>query len=196
MALPIRRSPRARLVLILVALASLIGGYYAGQYWQRRPLADLSAVVYPSGRAVVYPAAFGTDDTQQNWRLFLSADTQAPTCRVLLRHYATVFNRLAAWPTIQERLRLTVLAYDQPDPAAIAAFGGSVGWLEVLSAEPRQLDRLAAELGLLPLGGDWCSAHQASSVLVAPDRRAWALIPYESPAVMALNIRTIIEFVE
>jgi len=32
-----RRSPKARLILILAALSSLVGGYYLGQYWQCRP---------------------------------------------------------------------------------------------------------------------------------------------------------------
>lgn len=195
---PARRSPRTRLILTLAALASVIGGYYAGQYWQRRPLADLAAVVYPAGDPVEFPAGLGLDgpDAPPLWRLFLVVDTRAPACRELLRHYAGVVNRLAAWPKIQERLRVSVLAYDRPDAAAVTAFSGGAGWVEVFSADPATLDRLGGQLGLLPTSGDWCGRHRAGGILVAPDRKAWALIPYGEAAIMAHDIRTIIDFVE
>jgi hypothetical protein len=195
---PARRSPRTRLVLTLAALASVIAGYYAGQYWQRRPLDGLAAVVYPAGDPIEFPAGLGLDapDAPPLWRLFLVADTRAPQCRELLQHYAGVVNRLAAWPKIQERLRLTVLAYDRPDAAAITAFSNAVGWIEVISAEPAVLDRLSGQLGLLPTTGDWCGRDQAGSILVAPDHEAWALVPFGEAAIMAHDIRTIIDFVE
>jgi len=188
-----------RLILTLAALASVIAGYYLGQYWQRRPLADLSAVVYPAGQAVDYPADLFIDagtDKPTPWRLFVSADTRETECDRLLRHYGLVFNRLAARPKIQENLRLSVLAYDQPDGAAVQAFTGGVNWAEVLSAQPQQLDALSRQLGILPDRAAWCSATAANAVLVAPDQRRWALIPFEQAAIMARNISTIIAFVE
>ncbi len=194
-----RRRPRTRLILTLAALASLVGGYYAGQYWQRRPLADLSAVVYAVGRPIAYPAALAIgveNGTAALWRLFLVADTRAVACRDLLWHYASVLNRLAAWPDAQDRLRVTLLAYDRPDAAAIDAFRDGVGWLEVVTGSPAELDSVSEQLGILPHGEPWCSPQQANAILVAPDRTAWALIPYEQPAIMAHNIRTIVSFVE
>jgi len=196
---PRRRSPRTRLILTLAALASLIGGYYAGQYWQRRPLADISAIVYSAGRSIDYPADLeiaAAPGSTAPWRLFLTADTRIAQCRSLLHHLASVVNRLAAWPDIQRRLRVTLLAYDHPDAEAIMQFGGGADWAEVISAEAAQLDLLAIQLGILPGAADWCGPRQANGILVAPDRRAWALIPYEQAAIMADNIRTIIAFVE
>jgi len=194
-----RRSPGIRLILTLAALASVIAGYYLGQYWQRRPLADLSAVVYPAGQPVEYPAGMGMDadaDTSGPWRLFLPADTRVAECGRLLRHYANVFNRLAVWPEIQSNLRLSVLAYDRPDADAITAFTGGVSWAEVFSAEPQRLDPLSRQLGILPDQAAWCSETAANAVLVAPDQKRWALIPHEQAAIMAHNISTIIAFVE
>jgi len=194
-----RRGPGKRLLLTLAALASLIVGYYLGQYWQRQPLADLSAVVYPAGHLAAYPPELDLlqrPEAESPWRLFLAADTRVPECRQLLRHYAIVFNRLAAWPHIQENLRLTVLAYDRPDPSAITAFTGGVTWADVISTATDPLDRLGSELGILPDPDAWCGPLSANAVLVAPDRRRWALIPHEQAAMMARNISTIIQFVE
>ena len=52
------------------------------------------------------------------------------------------------------------------------------------------------ELGILPDRARWCTATQLNGVLVAPDRRRWALIPYEDPQTMAYNVQAIIQFVE
>ena len=192
-----RRGRGARLVVTLAALASLIAGYYAGQYWQRRPLADLSAVVYPTGQRIDaiddLTALAGADEA---WRLFLVADTRAPACAALLRHFAQVLNRLAAWPDIQAKLRLSVLAYDEPDKAAITAFTAGVSWAEVVSADPQQLAQLTQELGIAPGGTDWCGENQRTGVLVSPARRRWALLPYEPAPAMARNLQRIIAFVE
>ena len=191
-----RRAPGRRLALTVAALASLIIGYYLGQYWQRKPLADLSAVVYPAGRMVEYPDVLEIASGDELWRLFLVADTREGPCHQVMRHFAAVVNRLAAWPKIQERLRLTVLAYDQPDKFAADDFAGGVGWVEVISGDPAELDRLSGQLGIAPGGLDWCNSYQASTILVAPDRTAWALIPYEQAAIMARNISSIVAFVE
>ena len=134
-----RRGPGKRLLLILAALASVVAGYYLGQYLQRRPLAELTAVVYPAGQRIDYPAELGIDNDpgiDTPWRLFLAADTDVPACSRLLRHYATVINRLAAWPDIQANLRLSLLAMDEPNEAAIAAFtiGGQAMRDSVLAA--------------------------------------------------------------
>jgi hypothetical protein len=191
-----RRAPGRRLILTAAALASLIVGYYLGQHWQRRALADLSAIIYPAGRAIDYPQGLTISDGDQRWRLFLVADTRQAQCHRLMRHFAAVVNRLATTPEIQERLRLVVLAYDRPDADALAAFTGGVGWTEVVGGEREALDRLSGQLGIAPGGRDWCNSYQASSVLVGPDRTAWALIPYEPAAIMAHNISSIVAFVE
>lgn len=199
MAKATRHRPGTRLILTLAALASVIVGYYLGQYWQRRPLAGLSAVVYPAGQPVDYPAGLpitSDPDTPVPWRLFLIAHTGVAECSQLLRQYASVFNRLAVRPQIQENLRLSVLAYDQPDTAGVLRFTGGVGWAEVVSADPQVLDRLSQQLGILPSPDAWCSGTASNAVLVAPDQKRWALIPNEQAAMMARNISTIITFVE
>ena len=194
-----RRSPKARLILILAALSSLVGGYYLGQYWQRQPLENLSAVVYPAGQQVIFPSDLaipGADHASPVWRLFLAADTREPACSQLLDHYSFVFNRLAARPSIQARLRLSVLAYDLPDAAAQHAFTAAREWVDVITGDQSRLDELSAQLGILPVGNGWCSGNQANASLVSPERRNWALIPHEQAAIMARNIGTIIDFVE
>ena len=193
------RGPGRRLVLTLAALASLIVGYYLGQLWQRQPLSDLTAIVYPNGRPLTYPAGIRLPDQDVGgrlWRLFVVGDTGAATCGELLRHYALVINRLAHRPKLQPRLRLTLLAYDQPDATTRAAFAGTADWLEVVSAPPPVLDELSGQLGIAPVTDGWCTPTQGSAILVAADAVAWALIPYEQTAIMAHDIATIIDFVE
>jgi hypothetical protein len=194
--MPSTRRPRTRLLLTLAALASLIVGYYLGQFWQRRSLSELSAVVYPAGRAIDLQAFAALADGQPAWRLFLTVDTTEPACAELLRDYNFARNRLAAAPHVQRHLRLTLLAYDRPDDTRIHAYSGAADWIDVISAEPRQLDPLAAELGILPNPGYWCQPTQSNAILVSPKAEAWAMIPREQPAQMAGNIRAVIEFVE
>lgn len=190
--------PKTRLLLTLAALASLIVGYYLGQYWQRQPLQDLSAVVYPDGSKVNYPAELNLSTANDNayWRLFISVDTGQPACENLLNHYTLVLNRLAAQPRIQQNLRLTALAFNQPSPETAELYRAQRDWLDVLSSEHKILDGLAQDLGIAPISDNWCEPMQANAILVAPDHRRWALIPHEQAAIMAHNIRTIIEFVE
>jgi hypothetical protein len=192
-----RRTPRARLLLTLAALASLLIGYYFGQYWQRQPLEALSAIVYPSGRAVDFELHPALSEAAPAWRLFVNVDTSNSDCQRLVRDYGFLRNRLASVPALQQRLRLTLLAYGQADDDEQAkALTASDDWIDVLSATPSALDRLAAELGNLPTSTKWCDRHQGNAILVSPQAEAWALIPYELPETMAHNVRTIIEFVE
>ena len=107
-----------------------------------------------------------------------------------------MMNRLAAWPSIQERTRLTVLAYDGPSDDAALRFRRGAEWIDVVAAEPTVLDELAMALGILPNPMNWCEATQLNSILVAPDRRRWALIPYEDPQTMAYNVQAVIQFVD
>ncbi|MDJ0739267.1 MAG: hypothetical protein QNJ91_06095 [Gammaproteobacteria bacterium] len=191
-----RRGPGRRLVLTLAALASLIAGYYLGQAWQRQPLADLTAVVYANGRAIDYPAGLAIADAAPAWRLFVAADIREPACTGLRRDYALVINRLAHRPDIQQRVRLSVLAYDRPEPERVALFTGGHDWVDVISADRATLDGLAGQLDMRPAGGAWCTGPRAAATLVAPDATAWALIPHEAAAIMARNIITLIDFVE
>jgi hypothetical protein len=184
------------LLLTLGALTSLLVGYYFGQYWQRQPLETLSAVVYPTGRAVDFELHPALSEAEPAWRLFVNVDTSSSDCQRLMRDYTFVRNRLASAPSIQQQLRLALLAYDQPDDEQAAGLIGSADWIDVFSAAPGALDRLAAELGNLPTSTHWCDRHQGNAILVSPQREAWALIPYELPEAMAHNVRTIIEFVE
>jgi hypothetical protein len=184
--------------LIGAALTSLIIGYYLGQYWQRQPLADLSAVVYPQGLPLDLPAAVSLPETgspEGSWRVMVAVDSGAPRCRDLLRHFALVRNRLAGWPEIQQRLRLTLLDYAPPsvEQSPIPLDGD---WIERLAPGPAVLDELTGSLGILPGRKDWCTPTQANGILVAPDLRRWALLPYEQPAIMAQNIATVVQFVE
>ena len=170
-----------------------------GQAFQRQPLQGLSAVVYTDGKPIDYPQQLLDEDTPAQappWRLFIIADTTLPACRELPRHYAWVRNRLAAWPEIQQRLRLTVLALDEPDATAIAAFAPGEDWIDVLPLKAQPPDPLIAALGILPTGMDLCTPLQLNAILVSPEQRRWALIPHEPAADMAHNIRTIVEFVE
>lgn len=194
-----RRRPRSRLLLTLAALASLILGYYLGQLWQRQPLQRLSAVVYPAGQPVHYPQALGLEldsPGEAPWRLFVAIDTRLPACAELLEHYAFVVNRLAAWPVIQDRLRVTLLAYDRPELTAAEAFTEGLPWAELITAPPRDLDELAGQLGILPLASGRCSPEQGYAALVSPKAEQWALIPHEQTATMAHNVRTIIDYVD
>lgn len=193
-----RRSPRSRWLLTLAALGALIAGYYLGQHWQRQPLEQLSATVFTDGHKARFPEGLGLDtpEEQATWRLFLVADTREPACRSALPRFGLMMNRLAAWPKIQARVRLTVLAYDSPPEAEALDFRGGAPWIDVVGADKPDLDALAADLGILPDGFDWCTPTQLTSVLVDPNQRRWALIPYEEPKTMAHNVQAVIQFVE
>lgn len=191
-----RRSGRLRLLLISAALASLVAGYYLGQFWQRQPLAELSAVIYPDGKPVVFPVSAklsAGDPDAGPWRLVFAADASQAGCRQLLQDLALVRNRLAGWPSIQQRLRLAMIDYAGEDGPAIQA---PADWIDRVTGDRASLDALAAELGILPDPDHWCTGTAANSVLVAPDLRRWALIPHEQAAIMAHNIATIVQFVE
>jgi hypothetical protein len=193
-----RRPGWVRLLLISAALASLVGGYYLGQYWQRQPLDALSAVVYPDGQRVGFPAAAGilagTSDDDP-WRILIVTDLQTAACQELLRHFALVRNRLAGWPDIQRRIRLTLLDFGHVSPGVLEPLIAE-DWMERPTLDQVQLAELTASLGIQPAAGALCTATQANAVLVAPDLRRWALLPYEQPAIMAHNIATIVQFVE
>jgi hypothetical protein len=194
-----RRRPARRLIVTLAALASLIIGYYLGQAWQRQPLESLSAMVYASGKPVDYPPYFdpgSADNAAAVWRLVTVVDTQAEACKALRRELALAMNRLADRPDIQQRLRLTVLAYNDPDDQATQAFTGGHDWIDVIGGTPARLDELAGQIGLLPTGDDWCQPTQDNAVLISPDAKAWALIPREPPVIMAETITVLIDFVE
>jgi hypothetical protein len=193
-----RHSPRARALLTLAALGALLVGYYLGQYWQRQPLGDLSAVVYPDGKPIEFPDGLARPDDgdSEHWRLYLVADTTRDRCRTALPRFGLMMNRLAAWPTIQPRVRLTVIAYDAPSDDAALQFSGGAPWIDVISGASHQLDALSGNLGILPDPLQWCEGTQLNSVLVAPDGRRWALIPYEDPQTMAFNVQAVIQFVE
>lgn len=195
---PTRRSPRARWLLTLAALGALIVGYYLGQAWQRQHLDRLSAIVFTDGQSVAMPEGLGLDvpEGQAVWRLFLVADTREPACRTALPRFGLMMNRLAAWPKIQERVRLTVLAYDAPPDAEALAFRAGATWIDVVSAEKADLDPLSEDLGIRPDGTGWCVPTRLGSILVDPDRRRWARIPFEDPATMAHNVQAVIQFVE
>ena len=93
---------------------------------------NLSAVVYPAGRQIVSPRIWRS---RRGTCLIRMAPVPGrrysrPACSRLLDRTSFVFNRLAARPSIQARLRLSVLAYDRPDAVAQQAFtagrGGSM----------------------------------------------------------------------
>lgn len=195
---PPRRSPQARWLLTLAALGALIVGYYLGQSWQRQSLEGLSAIVYPDGKSVAVPDDLGLDTPNEEspWRLFVVVDTRDPACRSALTRFGLMMNRLAAWPTIQARVRLTVLAYDAPPDADALDFRRGASWIDVVGSESAVLDRLSADLGILPNGTDWCTPTELNGILVDPERRRWALIPYEAPKTMAHNVQAVIQFVE
>jgi len=193
-----RHSPRARALLTLAALGALLVGYYLGQYWQRQPLSELTAIVYTDGAPVDIPDELVPADGRdaETWRLYLVADTTRERCRAALPRFGLMMNRLAAWPSIQPRVRLTVIAYDGPSSDAALKFKGGAPWVDVISADPVSLDALSGDLGILPDPLQWCEETQLNSVLVAPDGRRWALIPFEDPKTMAFNVQAVIQFVE
>jgi len=193
-----RHSPRARLLLTLAALGSLLVGYYLGQHWQRQPLEQLSAVVFEDGQPIELPSSLALTAAveQPPWRLFVAVDSQVEACRSAIRRFGLMMNRLAAWPKIQPRLRVTLLAFDIPTSEQAAAFAGGASWIDTVAATKPELQGLASDLGIQPDNARWCTPTQLNSILVAPDSTRWALIPYEDPETMAYNVQAVIQFVD
>jgi hypothetical protein len=193
-----RHGPRVRLTLTAAALAALIVGYYLGQHWQRQPLDGLSAIVYPDGQPIDWPEGLdpAADEASRIWRLFLVADRKAADCQAAMRRFGLMMNRLAAWPTIQSRVRLTVITTDPPGDPDSESLAAGAAWMDVVRTNPVDRERLVAGLGLRPDPARPCTPEQLNSILVAPDQRRWALIPFEEPSRMAFNVQAVIQFVE
>ena len=193
-----RHSPRARLLLTLAALGALLVGYYLGQYWQRQPLSRLSAVVFEDGKPIELPSSLSLTTSAEApvWRLFVAVNTQVDACRGAMRRLGLMMNRLAAWPKIQARVRVTALAFDNPTAEQVDAFAAGATWIDTVAIPKPELERLASDLGIQPDTSRWCAPTELNSILVAPNHTRWALIPYEYPETMAYNVQAVIQFVE
>lgn len=194
-----RRTGGKRLVITLAALLSLIIGYYLGQQWQRQPLTDLSATVYANGVAIDYPKGLerpaGFHDVDA-WRLFMAFDARMPACSERLQQALLAVNRLAPQTTLQARTRLTLLLYNDSEGGVREGLRGERDRIEIITGSNTDLDTITGRVGTLPLRSRWCAADAGGLALISPQHEAWALIPWETPAAMAHNIATIVEFLE
>lgn len=185
----------ARFLLISGALGIVILGYYLGNLYKFGELDKLSAVVHKEPTQVtIDPALVSLDNQQQaGWRLYLVVDTTANACTQVLDHYTSVYNRLAGTPKIQAALRLVTLPYNTDNKEHVGKWLAHRSFVTAFLGTEESLEKLTADLGILPLGNRWCKDTQATAALVDKEGYTRALIPFEEPATMAMNLRTIIQ---
>lgn len=172
-------------------MAVLLIGYYLGQQYRLSQLeasgADLlndpiqiDTPPLPKALAQAMPG---------RWTLVLAGEPDA-RCDQLLRHYIQVFNRLAAWPKLQNRLRLVLLSSWGPGKDSPWRY---VDWAAVYVLPPSQRAELIATLGLPPPTPAHCIGEEATAALLGPDHRLYARLPLDKPPRMAESLRLILQ---
>ncbi len=187
------RSALHRFAIISVALCTVLLGYYLGNLYQFGELKNSAAIMYEQplelDTAGLAQPLRGQLEAEDEW-LILLAGEPGRSCDQLLAHYIDVVNRLAAWPNIQERVRL-ILVNTGNAPANPA--WKSVKWAHVQPMSEDQMLQLTSQLGIAPLGTRWCEDVQATAALIGPGNQTRALLPLDKPADIAESLRLIIE---
>ncbi len=172
-------------------MAVLLVGYYLGQQYRLSQLEASGADLLNDPIRIdtpPLPKALA-QAMRGRWTLVLAGEPDA-RCDQLLRHYIQVFNRLAAWPKLQNRLRLVLLSSWGPGNESPWRY---VDWAEVYVLPPSQRAELIATLGLPPPTPAHCIGEEATVALIGPDHRLYARLPLDKPPRMAESLRLILQ---
>ena len=179
------RSRFSRFRLIVAALATVIAGYYLGQLYQQHRWKQQGIRVLDNPVRLEQPGLSG------HWTLLIPGEPD-PSCEQLLREFTQTVNRLAAWPKLQSRIRLHLLASRAPAGQSLWHF---VPWASVQWSEPPARRELLQQLGFAQTAPPWCGAD-AHLALTGPDQRLYALVTLDKPSRMAESLRQLIDTLE
>jgi protein SCO1/2 len=111
-----------RIPIIILAILALVGGYYAGNLFQKKPLVPvLASVLQPAKEIRAFNLtggddnAFTLDNFKDQWTLVYFGYTYCPDiCPTTLNDIVRVYNRLADEPGITQNLKTLLISVD-PD---------------------------------------------------------------------------------
>lgn len=182
----IKRPLSYRLKLFLIAVAALIGGYFAGHYFARPDLKNLSAVMMPKPIPVqpfeltdFNGKRFDAGRLKGHWSFVFFGYTHCPdVCPTTLSELARVFNRLADDPALQQNTEFVFVSVDpkRDTPEQLKTFVHyfNPGFLAA-TGDDEQLTRFAKQLFVVYQrddangGDDYDVAHSANISLIDPD---------------------------
>ena len=200
-----------RAFFVTAAIAGLVAGIVAAQYWVRQsaapPLEHATAFAEPRplpAFALVDDAnaAFGTEDLRGKWTFVFFGFVNCPdVCPTTLATLASARRLLADLPA--DRLPQVVMVSVDPgrdSPAQLGryvahfdpAFTGATGSAEAIESLTRSLG-IAVLIGPPDADGNYAVDHSAAVFLVDPDARIAALFntPHEA-GVIARDYRRIV----
>ena len=201
-----------RAVLVLLAAATLLLGYYAGNQFSRQRYDPGSVTLLPQPRELAEfslvdydDAPFNRDSLKGKWHLVFFGYTYCPDiCPTTLTRYTQVSNRLQEAPDVLDNTRVLFVSVDpQRDiPPRLKEyvqyfnpdFLGATG-------DADEIARLAKEFALFyqlhepDANGNYLIDHSAAVAIVSPDAE---LVGYFSsvtdPEVIATDYRRLVEF--
>lgn len=186
------RSTSQRLALITAALGTLVLGYYLGNRFQYDELRQSSAIVLekpvPVDIKLLPPGLRTIAEDPGQWVILLPGEP-GRACDDLLDHYVRVINRLAAWPAVQSRIRLSLLNFSGRAPGTAWQ---RYGWARSYPLSKAEVLELTSQLGIAPVGNRWCLDVQATTALLGPGAEVRALLPLDKPAEMAESLRLLL----
>ena len=201
-----------RAVLVLLAVLTLLLGYYAGNQFSRQRLDPGSITLLPESRSlpefsmVDYNGEpFTRDSLKGKWHLVFFGYTYCPDiCPTTLTRYTQVANRLQEAPEVLADTRVLFVSVD-PDRDVPARLREYVQFFnpEFLGAtgSAEEITRLAKAFALFyqvhepDANGNYLVDHSAAVAIVNPDAE---LVGYFNavmdPEVIATDFRRLVEF--
>lgn len=201
-----------RAVLVMLAVATLLLGYYAGNQFSRQRLDPGSVTLLPHFKPLPefsltdYDGEpFTRDSLNGRWHLVFFGYTYCPDiCPTTLTRYTLVSNRLEAAPDVLEKTRVLFVSVDpkRDIPARLREYVQFFN-PEFLGAtgDPEEIRRLAEAFALFyqlhepDANGNYLVDHSAAVAIVNPDAE---LVGYFTavmdPEVIATDFRRLVEF--
>jgi protein SCO1/2 len=201
--------PLHRLVIVMAALATLILGYYLGsEFAFQRLQGEVSARLLKPPRDLPdfqlldqNGEPFTRQRLEDHWSFVYFGCIECPDSRVaVLALLAQVYNRLADWPALQQRM-LAVFVTTRPDADTPALLKQRIFYYHPefvgVTGEPDRLEALADAFPPTPAPepGDVAAHLEGSPLyLVGPDARLLAVFHgWVDAAGLAADLRLIVE---
>jgi len=201
-----------RSLMVLIATAALVAGYYLGNQYQRQQFEPGSITMLPSPKPLPEfelisfgGSPFTRGNLEGKWHLVFFGYTYCPDiCPTTLTRYAQVMNRLQEQPEIAEKTRVLFVSVDpeRDTPQRLEEyvkffnpdFLGATG-------DPAQIAALAKVLALFyqqhepDANGNYLIDHSAAVAIIDPEAR---LVGYFSavldPIAISYDLGRLVEF--
>lgn len=166
----------------------MLVGYFLGQWYQQHRLTGQGVEVLD--KPILIQTGMSLP-LAGYWSLLVPGEADA-ACDQLLRDMMQTVNRLAAWPGLQRRLRVRLLATRKPSQDSLWHF---VPWASVIYLQAPTRIRVLAALQLQTPQASRCRSG-AQLALTGPDSHLYAHLALDKPARMAESLRQLIEMLE